>query len=86
MVRNQRDEGQSSYVQTYSTANRTVENATAAAVGDLVATQNTGWGASTEVNFDKIATAIDALIVDVADLRQTVTALIDDLQESGAIN
>ena len=35
MVRNQRDEGQQEYTQTFSTADRTVANATAVAVGDL---------------------------------------------------
>ena len=85
MVRSQRDDVQSEYTQTYSTANRTVENATALAPGDLGATQNTGWGASTEANFDKIGTALDALVADLDDLRQTVTALIDDLQEAGVL-
>ena len=82
MVRNQRDDGQKEYTQTFSTADRTVANATAAAVGAL---GNGADGASSTGNFDKIGVAIDALIVDVADLRQTVTAIIDDLQEAGVI-
>lgn len=73
------------YTQNFTTADRTVNTATATVVGDLVATQNTGWGASTEANFDKIATAIDALITDVADIRQTITAIIDDLQAYGLV-
>ena len=73
------------YTQTYSTANRTIENATAAAPGDLVATEGSGWGANSEANFDKIGTAIDALVADNLDLRQAVTSIIDDLQELGLV-
>ena len=82
MVRNQRDQGQSEYTQTFSTADRTVANATATIVGNL---GNGADGASSSANFDKIEIAIDALIADVDDLRQTVTALIDDLQEAGVV-
>ena len=71
------------YTQTYSTADRTVANPTATAPGDLDATESSGWGASSEANFDKIGTAIDALVADNLDLRQAVTALIDDLQTTG---
>ena len=82
MVRNQRDQGQSEYTQTFSTADRTVANATATIVGNL---GNGADGASSSANFDKIEVAIDALVADVDDLRQTVTALIDDLQEAGVV-
>ena len=82
MVRNQRDEGQKEYTQTFSTADRTVANATAAAVGDL---GNGANGASSTGNFDKIEVAIDALIADNLNLRKVLTALIDDLQEAGVI-
>ena len=68
------------YTLTYSTVNRTLVAPTATVVGDLVATENTGWGASSEANFDKIATAIDALIADNLDLRQIIAALITDFQ------
>ena len=73
------------YTQTFSTADKTIENATAVAPGDLTATQSTGWGASTEANFDKIATAIDALVADNLDLRSAITAIIDDLQALGLV-
>ena len=73
------------YTQTYSTANRTVENPTAVAPGDLVATESSGWGANSEANFDKIGTAIDALVADNLDLRQVISALIDDLQTIGLV-
>ncbi|KKN25160.1 hypothetical protein LCGC14_0887690 [marine sediment metagenome] len=70
------------YTQTFSTADKTHANPTATAVGDLVAT-NGGWGYSTEANADKVHTAIDALIVDVADVKQLVNSIIDDLQAYG---
>lgn len=84
-MRNQRDEPVNTYTQTYSTADRTIANPTCTSMGDLVATQNTGWGASTEANFDKITTAVDQLIADNLDLRKAVSALIDDLQNQGVI-
>ncbi len=69
------------YTKTYSTEDRTLENPTAVAVGDLVATSG-GWGASSEANFDKVGTAIDALIADNLDLRKIISALIDDVKAS----
>ena len=48
---------------------------TTTAVGDLVATEGTGWGASTEANFDKIHTAIDTLVTDVTALKTAVNAI-----------
>lgn len=72
----------SAYTQTYATADKTHAARTAAAVGDLVATSG-GWGASSEVNFDKISDAIDKLVADQADTAQIVNSLIDDLQALG---
>ena len=69
----------------YATADRTVDNVTGVSMGDLGATENTGWGASSEANFDKIGTAIDALVADNLDLRQAISALIDDLQTIGLV-
>lgn len=97
----------SAYTQTYSTADKTHANLTATgiaqaaatALGDLVATQNTGWGSSTEAGFDSIATQVDVLVlhtteldldyerllVDVTDLKQLVNSVIDDLQALGLV-
>jgi len=75
----------SAYTQTYATADKTIANPTCATMGDLGATQNTGWGASSEANFDKITTAIDQIIADNLDVRQGLNALIDDLQELGLV-
>lgn len=73
------------YTQTYATADRTHAARTAVTMGDLVATKNSGWGASSEANFDKITTAVDQLIADQADTAQIVNALIDDLQAYGLL-
>ena len=76
----------SAYTQTYSTPDKTISNPTATAPGDLGATQSgSAWGASSEANFDKIGTALDALVADNLDLRKAVTALIDDLQALGLV-
>ncbi len=68
-----------SYTKTYSVEDRTLANPTATAVGAL---GNGANGASSTGNFDKIATAIDALIADNLDLRKLVSALIDDIVAS----
>ena len=52
---------------------------TATALGDLVATQNTGWGASTEAGFDSIATKFDALLADVTALHAKIDTIVTDL-------
>ncbi len=67
------------YTKTYSTESRTLAAPTAVAVGDL---GNGASGASSAGNFDKIEVAIDALIADNLNLRQVVSALIDDLLAS----
>lgn len=52
---------------------------TAVAVGDLVAVQNTGFGATAEADFDKIGTNIDALVADVLTIRTQLVAAIADI-------
>ncbi len=71
------------YTQTFATADKTHAARTAVSMGDLVATEGTGWGASSEANFDKITTAVDQLIADQVDTAAVVNALIDDLQALG---
>ena len=46
---------------------------TAVTMGDLDAT-TAGWGASSEVNFDKLNTAVDALIADAAASRNEIVS------------
>lgn len=49
------------------------------ALGDLVATQNTGWGASAEAGFDSIATKFDQMVTDVTSIRTQLVAAIADM-------
>ncbi len=73
----------STITQTYSTVASTVLNSTFTSKGDLGATQNTGWGASSEANFDKITTGLDQLNVDLTALKGNVNYIIDRLQALG---
>lgn len=52
---------------------------TAVVLGDLVATQNTGWGAASEADFDDISTQFDALHADVTALSAKVGLCVTDL-------
>ena len=89
----------SAYTQTYSTADKTVANATAAALtdnsggtasqtlADITEAQNSGSAdrVPTENAIASLADEVNKLIADVDDIRQTVTAVIDDLQELGLL-
>lgn len=77
----------STYTQTFSTADRTVANATAATltVTDGAGTNDGTIGAitdnaSTISAVQELADQINKLVADNADLRQAITAIIDDLQ------
>ncbi len=82
------------YTQTFTTATRTVPNATAAALTNANGTADgtfqdvTASPTQTTVNnnFQECSTQINALIVDVAELRKVVTAIIDDLQKYGFLD
>ena len=73
----------SAFTQTYSTSTKTHANLTATAVASTGATQTTPFGYTTAAQADAIVTAINALIVDVANVKQVLNALIDDLQLYG---
>lgn len=86
----------SAYTQTYSTTDKTHSNPTATALvltamggtadGTLVDVGNTMSGdvsAAIEENFKECGTAINALIVDLADVKALVNSVIDDLQALG---
>ena len=89
----------SAYTQTYSTADKTVANDTAAALtdnsggtasqtlADITEAQNSGSAdrVPTENAIASLADEVNKLIADVDDIRQTVTAVIDDLQELGLL-
>lgn len=80
------------YTQTFSTADRTIANATASAltVTDGVGTNNGTIdaitdNASTIAAVQELAAMVNKLIDDNADLRQGLTAVIDDLQLKGIV-
>lgn len=50
---------------------------TTSALGDLVATNN-GWGASSEANFDSIATKFDQLVTDISAQKSEQDKLVTD--------
>lgn len=82
----------SAYTQTYSTANKTVAapTATTLTVADGAGTNDGTIGAITAdasviAAVQELAAAVNALIADDLDNRQTVTALIDDLQALGLV-
>lgn len=75
-------EQQAAYTQTYSTAARTVPNATAVAVVTTAATNSSPYGFA-QAQADAIPVAINALEADVLALKKVITALIDDLQAVG---
>lgn len=81
------------YTQTYSTADRTHANPTAVAlthavgtadgtVADVGAAFNQG---TLNDNFKECTTQIAALVADMADVKQLVNAIIDDLQARGLL-
>lgn len=74
---------QSTYTQTYSTADTTVANATVAAVATTGATNSSPYGYSGATQADAIPVAINALAADVLQLKKVVTQIIDDLQAAG---
>lgn len=67
--------------QTYATATRTHANPTAAAVAVTAATL-AGYG-YTQAQADSIPVAINALVADVANIKQVLNSVIDDLQAYG---
>lgn len=83
---------QSAYTQTFSTADKTIANATAAVltVTDGAGTNNGTIDAITAdasviAAVQELADQINKLIADGADLRQGLTAVIDDLQAANVV-
>lgn len=69
--------------QTYSTADKTHANFTSADLATTAATQTTPWGFATQAQADNIATQFNLLRADLADAKQLLNSLIDDLQTLG---
>lgn len=74
---------QSAYTQTYATADKTHSNPTGTSVVTTGVTQTTPWGYASEAQGNAVATTINAIIVDVADVKALVNSVIDDLQAYG---
>lgn len=83
------------YTQTYATADKTHAAPTATALthtavggtadGTLVDCTSSYSEAAVEENFKEVATTINLLITDLADLKQLVNSVIDDLQAFGLV-
>ena len=80
------------YTQTYSTADRTHANPTAAVltVADGAGTNDNTIGAITDntttiAAVQELADEINKLVADVADVKQAINAIIDDLQALGFV-
>lgn len=72
----------SAYTQTYATATRTHSNPTASAVATTAATSTSPFGYA-EAQANAIVAAVNALIVDVANVKQVLNSVIDDDQTLG---
>lgn len=75
-----RDQVTDAYTQTYATADKTHANPTASSVATTGVTQSSPYGYAGATQGDAVATTINAIIVDLADLKQLVNSIIDDLQ------
>lgn len=73
----------SAYTQTYSTATKTQSNLTSADLSTTASTQLTPWGFASQAQADDIATQVNAIRVDIANIKQVLNAVIDDLQALG---
>lgn len=71
------------YAQTYAAATRTHNNVTSEAVATTGSTNSTPFGYTTGAQANAIPTAINALRVDLGNVKQLVNSVIDDLQANG---
>ena len=73
------------YTQTFATADKTHANPTATSVVTTGVTQTTPYGYVGATQGDAVATTINAIIVDLADVKALVNSVIDDLQAYGLL-
>lgn len=73
------------YTQTYATATRTHAAPTATAVATTAATTTTPYGYSTSAQADAIVAALNALVADMANVKQVLNSVIDDQQANGLL-
>jgi hypothetical protein len=76
-------EQSAAYIQTYSATTREHKPLTVAEVSKTVATNASPYGYSTAAQANEIVTAINSARIDLANLKQLVNAVIDDLQANG---
>jgi len=77
----------SAYTQTFATADKTHANAAGSSVATtaLVDAVTGNFAYDTAAQGDAVATTINEIIVDLADLKQLVNSVIDDLQALGLL-
>lgn len=66
------------YTKTYSTASRTIPNATFTNLATTAATNVVPWGFGSQAQADAIATQVNALAADVLILKQLIVSLVND--------
>jgi hypothetical protein len=66
------------YTKTYSTASRTIPNATFTNLATTAATNVAPYGFTTQAQADAIATKVNALAADVLILKQLIVSLVND--------
>jgi hypothetical protein len=73
------------YTQTYATATKTHANPTGVAVVTTGVTQTTPFGFVGAAQGDALSTTLNQVIVDLANLKQVVNSIIDDLMSRGIV-
>jgi len=73
------------YTQTYATATRIHSNPTATSVATTAATNVAPFGYTTAAQADSIPVAINAAIIDIANIKQVVNQILDDFQLIGLL-
>lgn len=73
------------YTQTYATSSRTHAAPVATAPAATAATSTTPFGYSTAAQADAVRAGVADLITDVANVKQVLNAVIDDLQARGLL-
>jgi hypothetical protein len=75
----------SAYTQTYSTATKTQSNISSSAVATTGATNIAPFGYTTAAQADDIITQLNKIRTDLANVKQVLNALIDDMQANGLV-
>lgn len=73
------------YTQTYPTASRVHANPVAGKPAAAAATNVAPFGFTTAAQADALVSAVSALVDDLANVKQVLNAVIDDLQAAGLL-